>query len=185
MSDELPGQQRFGAGVAGFDRLGERAADTLRGNPVADRVFVAASTIGDFSIIWHLVNIGRGLVWRRRPDQAVVLAVALGVESLIVNQGLKRIFRRQRPTMSGHGEMSVRRPSTSAFPSGHASAAVFNAVILSRWDRRLAVLWWTLAAVVAVSRVHVRIHHPSDVVGGAVAGAVMGRLVLAVIKRFD
>lgn len=183
--ESTAGQDRFGAAVAAFDRTLEEAADRLRGRPGFDRVFTAASRAGDFSVLWHSINIVRGLVLRRRPDQVVALAVAIGLESLLVNQGIKRWFGRERPTISGGASTPVRRPSTSAFPSGHATAAVFSAMILSRWDRRLALVWWTLAAIVAASRVHVRIHHPSDVAGGAIVGWVLGRLALMVLRRLD
>jgi undecaprenyl-diphosphatase len=179
------GQDRFGEIVATFDRTVEHAADHLRGRRGVDRVFMAASTLGDFSVLWHIINIVRGLVFRRRPDHVVALGVAIGIESLLVNQGLKRWFRRDRPTWTGGESTPVRRPSTSAFPSGHATAAVFSAVMLSQWDRRLAVLWWTLAAIVAMSRVHVRIHHPSDVAGGAVIGFVLGHIARRVLRRLD
>jgi len=69
----------------------------------------------------------------------------------------------------------VRRPSTSSFPSGHASAAFFAAAILTTaTSQRLAPVWYSTAAVVAVSRAYVRIHHPSDVVAGAAVGVALG-----------
>ncbi len=48
--------------------------------------------------------------------------------------------------------------------------------LLSERDRRLVPLYYGLAAVVAASRVHVRIHHGSDVVAGAVLGASLAAL---------
>ena len=107
------------------------------------------------------------------------MAILLGAESLVVNQGLKRLFRRTRPTESGDERYPVRRPSTSSFPSGHASSAFFAASLLSERDRALAPLWFSLAAVVATSRAYVRIHHGSDVV----AGAAVGLALAAVAKR--
>ena len=104
-----------------------------------------------------------------------MLALALGAESLLVNQGLKRLFKRPRPTAEGDPRYPVRRPLTSSFPSGHASAAAFTAVLLTSWDgKRSAPLWWTLASTVAVSRAYVRIHHASDVVAGMAVGTVLG-----------
>ena len=40
--------------------------------------------------------------------------------------------------------------------------------------QRSALLWTPIATVVAVSRIHVRVHHASDVVAGAAVGAVLG-----------
>jgi len=179
----VPGQLRFGPRVDGFDRAADALLERLRGNPVTDLLFSTATHLGDFSVIWHLAGVTRGILLRR-PDQVVVLAGLLGAESLVVNQGVKRLFRRERPTTDGDARLRVRRPSTSAFPSGHASSAVFAASILSMWDgRRSRPLWFGIAAVVAVSRAYVRIHHASDVVGGAVVGIVLGRLGSRVARR--
>jgi undecaprenyl-diphosphatase len=64
---------------------------------------------------------------------------------------------------------------SSSFPSGHASAAFTAAGILAE-DSRAWPLWYLLAGLVASSRVHVKIHHASDVVGGAVLGIALGRM---------
>ena len=119
--------------------------------------------IADYSMIWHGIGIVRGIA-KGRPDQVIVLAALLAAESLIVNQGIKRLFRRRRPTTTGDDRLQVRRPSTSSFPSGHSSSAVFAAMLLAGWDGPpLSRLWFTIAAVVGISRAYVRIHHPSDV----------------------
>jgi membrane-associated phospholipid phosphatase len=176
-----PGVSQFGPAVEAFDRRADELLERLRGHPMADQVFRRASDVGDFSLVWHVVNVTRAVVVRR-PDQALVLAAALGAESLIVNQGVKRLFRRERPTTEGDDRTPVRRPSTSSFPSGHASAAAFNATLLTVLDRRRAPLWWTLAAVVGTSRAYVRIHHASDVVGGAVVGVGLGLLTRRLLR---
>jgi undecaprenyl-diphosphatase len=174
MTELVPGQVHFGPAVDRFDQRIEALLDLLRGTRSTDRLFTTASHLGDFSLIWLLIGLTRGVV-RRRPDQIVVLAALLGAESLLVNQGVKRLFRRERPTVSGHEGLRVRRPDTSSFPSGHASSAVFAAMILSSWDgRRLSGVWFAIAAVVGISRAYVRIHHASDVVGGAIVGFVLG-----------
>ena len=178
-----PGQGSLGPTVARFDERADALLEAVRGNPVADRLFATASRIGDWSLVWHIVSVLRGVA-KRRPDQVVALAVALGAESLIVNQGIKRIFRRARPTPSGDPRFPVRKPSTSAFPSGHASSAAFAATILSAWDgRRTRPMWWGLAAVVGTSRAYVRIHHASDVIAGAIVGAGLGTLAVRLLRR--
>lgn len=176
------GVAHLGETVAEFDRRIDALFERLRGDPALDRVFLTASSLGDWSLIWHLLGLVRGIA-RRRPEQILALAVALGVESLVVNQGIKRIFRRPRPTSGGAEGLGVRSPSTSAFPSGHASSAAFAATMLIRWDgRRWAPLWLAVAAIVAASRIHVRIHHASDVVAGALTGHVLARVVRRVVR---
>lgn len=170
-------------GIAAFDEAADRWLERFRGSPTLDRVMTLATDAGEFSAIWHASSLVRGLA-RGRPDQIVALAIGIGAESLIVNQGLKRIFRRARPTESGDERFEIRTPLTSSFPSGHASAATFAAVCLIGWDgRRWAALWVPMAATVAISRPYVRIHHASDIVGGVVAGAAMGLVARRVFRR--
>lgn len=182
--DQIPGQSQFGPFVDRFDEHADELLERLRGIPAADLLFTTASHVGDFSLIWHGLSLTRGLA-KRRPDQVLVLAALLGVESLIVNQGVKRLFRRERPTTTGDDRLRVRRPSTSSFPSGHASAAVFAATLLTGWDgRRLAILWFSVATIVGTSRAYVRIHHASDVVGGALVGATLAVAARPLTRRF-
>ena len=179
-----PGRGAFGPAVAAYDRWADLALERIRGNPVADTIFVSATKLGDWSLVWHVVNVGRGLTSAGRGDQVPILALALGAESLLVNQGLKRLFNRARPTAEGDPRYPVRRPQTSSFPSGHASAAAFTAVLLTTWDgKRSAPLWWTLASTVALSRAYVRIHHASDVVAGMAVGTVLGLGARTILRR--
>ena len=156
---------------------------TARWHRVPDNVFRTASVLGDFSLVWHLTAALRGLTSEHHANQAMILWLIVALESLVVNQGIKRLFRRQRPMVSGDPRYTVRTPSTSSFPSGHASSAFFVATVLIGWDGwAWAPLWLSLAVVVAFSRAYVRIHHASDVAGGLVVGVALGviaRVVLA------
>jgi undecaprenyl-diphosphatase len=172
----------FGPFVGRFDEAVDRALDHLRGHPVPDRVFHVASALGDFSLGWHLVGVLDAIVDHRRVPDLLRLSGALGVESLVVNQGVKRLFLRKRPTFVVEGlRAQVRVPTTSSFPSGHASASFCAAVILTTGQPKLAPLWWSMALVVSLSRVYVRMHHASDVVVGAMIGAAVGRVAVVLV----
>jgi membrane-associated phospholipid phosphatase len=180
-SDDEPGDP-----IARLDTWADDVLERLRGNPVADTVFTSASRLGEFSLIWHVANVARGLTGGGRAPPGPGRAARRGGESLLVNQGLKRLFRRARPTVAGDPRYPVRRPLTSSFPSGHASAAGFNAVLLTGWDGpRAAPLWWGLALIVGTSRAYVRIHHPSDVVAGLATGALLGIAARQLIRRLE
>ena len=155
-----------------LDEAADAAWEILRGHAVLDRLFYTASTVGDFSVIWHGYNVVRLIVHPHQKDRFLRLAAGLAFESLVVNQVVKRAFRRGRPPDPEHRPHHLRQPSTSSFPSGHASAATFAAILLSERSRT-GPLNALLAATVATSRVHVRIHHASDVVVGAAVGGVL------------
>ncbi|MBL8777050.1 MAG: phosphatase PAP2 family protein [Acidimicrobiales bacterium] len=164
------------APVAAFDAAVDRAFDQLRGHPVADRVMYGASALGDFSLIWALLGSARSLRSERDEQAFLRLVVCLAGESLLVNQGIKRLFRRTRPEVTTDRPHHLRAPLTTSFPSGHASSGAFAAVLLSDGSRIPAV-WFLVALVVASSRIHVRIHHASDIVAGAALGTVLGIVV--------
>jgi undecaprenyl-diphosphatase len=170
--------------VRRFDEAVDGALDHVRGHPFADRTMYALSELADFSLLWHLVGVGLAVSGRRTFTDAVKLSAALGVESLLVNWGVKSLFRRVRPVPNTPRPYNLRRPLTSSFPSGHASAAFTAASILSERSASWPV-YYALATAVAVSRVYVKIHHASDVVGGAATGVVLGRIARRVVPRDD
>lgn len=185
--DHVPGVAHLGPMVAQFDERADAMLERLRGRRVPDVVFRTASHLGDFSLIWHVIGLLRACFGGRRARrQAIALSLLLGAESLIVNQGVKRLVRRERPTTHGDERLTVRRPTTSSFPSGHASSATFAASVLCRWDRApWCALWRLLALIVATSRGYVRIHHASDVVGGAVVGLLFARLARRLVTAME
>ena len=163
--------------VDGFDDAVDGLLDRhLRGRPAVDRLMYSVSDLADFSLLWHLVGAVRGLRSERDLGDAVRLSAVLAVESTLVNGGLKSLFRRERPVPEFERPHHLRIPLTTSFPSGHASAAFCAATLLGDGASRPAKAgWYGLAALVATSRAHVRIHHASDVLGGAVVGLAVGR----------
>ncbi len=158
-----------------FDDAVDTIFSPLRGLPMANRILFGASNVADHSILWFTLSAVRGL--RKGGERyAVRAAAALLAESILVNLGIKTIFGRSRPTWEGDLPHEIRTPLTSSFPSGHASAAACAAVLLSDNDR-LWPVYVGLAALVAPSRIHVRMHHASDVVAGLAIGTAFGLLV--------
>ena len=171
----------LGPAVAALDDAVDRAWEGLRGHPVADQIFYAASQLGDFSLLWHLLGVTRSLVSDDGIREATRLSAALAVESVLVNGAVKSMFRRERPAHADERPHHLRQPLTSSFPSGHASAAFMAATLLAE-RTRVKPLWYALAGVVAASRVHTRIHHASDVVAGAALGLALGRVVRKALR---
>jgi membrane-associated phospholipid phosphatase len=168
--------------VARVDRLDERldsCFEPLRNFRLSVYLFNTASAVGDFGSVWHVIGVVGALTGTLTWTQTLVLAALMGAESLLLNQGIKRMFRRRRPTVSGDDRFTVRRPLTTSFPSGHASSAFFAAFILSGWvSPLLTFVFFVVAVIVAVSRVVVRIHHVSDIVVGSVIGTLLGTIAL-------
>jgi hypothetical protein len=65
--------------MTSFDSAGDRILEPLRDNKASVALFGFASTIGDFSIVWHLVGSLRSIGSSERFQQALALSIALGV----------------------------------------------------------------------------------------------------------
>jgi undecaprenyl-diphosphatase len=161
--------------IAAFDASVDRAFDRIRGDPASDRLFFAASELGDFSLIWLIIGATRGLRSERDWHAAVRVGAGLAIESVLVNGVIKSLFRRTRPPWDAERLSRLRRPRTTSFPSGHATSAFTAAALLSEGDA-LWPLYYATAVVVASSRVYVKVHHASDVVVGIAIGIALGHI---------
>ena len=163
------------ARIRAIDRAVDTAVTRAR-NPGLDAVFYPLSSAADHSLLWLATAGGREALGKARPGTAARLTAVLVVESAVTNVALKSLFGRIRPVLdpalTGPLPWGLRRPVTSAFPSGHATAGFTAAVFLSRADP--GPPWYLIAGLVSFSRVYVRLHHTSDVVAGAALGLAFG-----------
>jgi membrane-associated phospholipid phosphatase len=83
-----------------------------------------------------------------------------------VNQAIKLVVGRRRPT-----DALAPTHSRLSFPSAHATTSFCGA----RMYGRLGLPLYPLAVALALSRLVLRVHHPSDVVAGAALGTVIAR----------
>ena len=165
-----------------IDDAVDAAWDSIRATPGADRLFYTASEAANFSKIWHGLSIARAIALRD-PRGAIATSAALGIEAALVNGPIKSLFERERPQVEDR-PMKLRKPKTSSFPSGHASAAVvassFFTPGLGRGSK-LAIR--VVAGLVSTSRIHVRIHHATDVAAGAATGWVLAQAIKPALRR--
>lgn len=157
-----------------FDEAVDQWWESLRDNKLLDRVFYTASEAGNFSLLWHTLGTAQALI-KNDPKIAVTLSTALGIESALLNGPIKSLFDRGRPTQETPRPHKLRQPLSSSFPSGHASAAMLAAALLSKGGRGRC-LWYGVGLVVSVSRIHVGFHHASDVIGGLAVGVAFGKI---------
>jgi len=167
------------------DEAVDAAWDVLRGNRLADRIFYGASEAANFSRIWHGLSLVQAIALRD-PKRALMTSAALGIEAALVNGPIKSVFERERPIVTGR-PIKLRQPKTSSFPSGHASAAVVAASFITPGMPRTGrVAVRVLAGIVSTSRIHVQIHHATDVAAGAATGWVLAKALRPVLERvFD
>lgn len=151
--------------------------------PFADRIFTFFSAIGDFGLIW-LFFIFCVLFSRKYRYYGVTALVALALSMVVVHLFLKPGFARPRPFELYEGlELLIAPPFGSSFPSGHAASSFAVASCLFAANRKLGGYALVIAAIISLSRIYLFVHFPSDVLAGAVIGALCALLML-VVKKF-
>src|SRR6267142_1408248 len=129
-------------------------------------------------LVWWLAGllISRARGFGRRGTFAL-LTVYLGmVDGWLVSEVLKLVFRRPRPftAIVPTPATLIDHPSSFSFPSGDATFAVCAAVALGSVAPRWRWPAYLFALAVCFERVAVGAHYPSDVLAGAVIGAISG-----------
>ena len=79
------------------------------------------------------------------------------------------------------GLINMRRPKTSSFPSGHATAGICAAILLGINEPFLYLGLIPLGIMVGYSRMYTRMHHLSDILAGFILGLAYGLLAINVI----
>lgn len=145
-----------------------------------------------FRIVMQLGTLVAGLLvtagvawWRRRQGMlgpaAVLVAVLVAYR---LDNVVKEIVERPRPYVELPGLHERERAGSFAYPSGHTTMAVAVAAALHPiLPRRGRIVAWVLAAIVAVTRIHVGAHWPTDLVGGAALGLTIAAASWLVVER--
>lgn len=100
-----------------------------------------------------------------------------GTLAWVLAQGSKRAFNRSRPYDDGIGEMLVRKPAGTSYPSGHpAVAQAVAGIVAPEVPASLRGLVDAVPRMVGFSRIYVGVHYPSDVLGGMLIGKAVADL---------
>ena len=149
-----------------------------------DAIVPFITSLGDKGLLWIVL----ALVLLAIPSQRSTgfqVALALIFSLLLCNIILKNAVGRIRPfELAGITELLVSLPDDPSFPSGHTSAsfAAATALMLDRHFLRWPCL--VVAVLIALSRLYLYVHFPTDVAAGALLGIFCGCLGVLVWRRW-
>ncbi|CAG0958057.1 undecaprenyl-diphosphatase [Methylophilaceae bacterium] len=138
--------------------------------------FRLVSRLGD-GVFWYAIMLG---IWLTQGDAGVVPAVHMALAGLmgtLLYKWLKGKTLRPRPYEVHQDIWLTGRPlDRFSFPSGHTLHAVAFSLVAVGYYPELAWLVLPFTVMVAMSRVVLGLHYPSDVLAGAAIGALIALL---------
>lgn len=142
------------------------------------RLFALVSRLGD-GVFWYALMAALLLVYGTAALPVVGRMLLAGAVALLLYKWLKARTTRSRPcARSGQIQLRTAPLDEYSFPSGHTLHAVSFTLIALYYYPALGWLLLPFATLVALSRIVLGLHYPSDVLAGAVLGAVLAALVL-------
>lgn len=158
-------------------------------SPLVDGLMIFATIAGDF-IVW--VALGFLFIFLKGASnyrrQAVIFLAVMAVAGLSIH-AIKKMAPRDRPLKHFQKQIANKTITVNtplnllyhrSFPSGHSQAAFTAATFFALYYRRRRPLLYAAASLVAVSRVYLGVHFPSDVVLGSLFGAFMAWLAFKI-----
>lgn len=158
-------------------------------NPLLDRLMLSLTRLGNPEFVVGMVIVTLGwLLWRqKRLESGVLMIASLG--TLLLNDGMKLIFARPRPTL---WQPLIKEISYS-FPSGHALGAsvlygFLAYLFVRRYPQRSYLIYGITIAIIgliSLSRLYLGVHYPTDILAGYIIGLLWLSICVALIKHFD
>ena len=158
---------------------------TLR-NPVITPLIKAVTSLGNHGLFWVLLTLVL-LCFKKTRRIGIFCLAAILCEYILGDLILKHLVQRPRPFNAGAGIISlIGAEKGYSFPSGHSGTAFATVGILWRTvPKPYAVCALVLAVVIALSRLYVGVHYPSDVLAGILLGLLTSTAVYHILqKRF-
>ena len=155
-------------------------------NPFFDKIFPFLTNLNNWFLV-YLIFFLYLIIHGKKLDRITIFAtiVMITVSDQLSSHLLKNLFERIRPcNVLENVNLLVTCTESYSFPSSHAVNNFAAAVLFSKIYPKFKIWFFTIATLIAFSRPYVGVHYPSDVIGGAFIGSLIGvifaRLVLMI-----
>ncbi len=143
-------------------------ARTWGHTPAAERKVARFSLLGEHAGVWLALGAAESLRSSGARRSRWLRATGAVAGTYAANTALKLVVRRVRPELPGLPPLTS-TPTRFSFPSAHSSTSFAGALAYSRAGFPATPLY-ALAVGLALSRLYLGVHYPSDVLAGALLG---------------
>jgi undecaprenyl-diphosphatase len=135
-----------------------------------DALMIAVAA--DAPIVFAVVLLACWARWRPDWQRAAALAGVAALVALGIGQLVGMLLPRARPYLVTNATVLVTHAPDTSFPSDHALLAFVVTTVLATVSRTLGAWLLAFSLVLLVARVYIGVHYPTDLIGGALLGAV-------------
>lgn len=152
-------------------------------NKYLDAIMRVITTTGNLGSIW--VAIAFLLIIRKPYREIGILVLITLIAGTILGEGIiKNIVKRNRPFhRRSYLNLLITKPKSYSFPSGHTLSSFAAAHTLSVYFLQYKFIFIAIAILIALSRVYLYVHYPTDIISGTILGILCSKLVLVIFNE--
>jgi undecaprenyl-diphosphatase len=144
---------------------------------VARNVFVVVSTLGD-GAIWYALMLALPIIYGQSGLATSWNMIRIAVVNLVLYKIIKQLSGRARPcAVSAHIALGTAPLDQYSFPSGHTMHAVAFSIVIASQHGELGWALVPFSSLIALSRIALGLHYPTDVIAGAVIGGSVASIL--------
>jgi len=156
--------------------------DTMH-SPIMDKIMVIITSLGNGGTVWIILI---ALLMINKKYRALgFMALGALILSTILGEGvLKHVVQRIRPSTDIPAvNILISKPLSYSFPSGHTTSSFAVAGVLSKYLKDYAIELFSLASLIAFSRLYLYLHYPTDILGGIILGFICSKITVYMFNK--
>jgi len=151
-------------------------------NHMLDSIMIGFTNLGNGGMLWILLA-AIFLCTKKYRKCGITMTIALLLSLIICNGIMKNLVARPRPCwVDTSVHLLIKNPTDYSFPSGHTSASFAAAVAIFMYHKKIGIVALIIAANIAISRIYLFVHYPSDVLVSLILGCLYGVIAYFAVK---
>lgn len=154
-------------------------------NKYLDKIMPVITSLGNLGVVWLAIAVI--LLFAEENKSIGEVVILTMIFSTIVGEGIiKHLVRRVRPcNQKNNSTLLIVKPISYSFPSGHTLSSFAAAQVLSIYFINYKIIFITIALLIALSRMYLYVHYPTDVIAGMLIGILCSKLIFIILQEID